>query len=259
VHLVQVSGHADAGRLQPWQHADDERRKHGESQGDEHGTRRQPKGDPVRHELARLVHRLDHLERVASSRQPGGRAEQRERERLDEQLRENPPAARAERAAHGKLAQAGHRARVDENGEIDRDQHGERTREQLTNAQRPHHGWIAQLRVRRDAGSKGQSAFRTCRCRLLRHGGELRVRLLDRDAGRETPENLERGSLPGRVLEGVHAQRDPELVPAREFEAFRHDANDGPRNAAEAHRSTDDVGVPREMQLPRLVADDDDR
>jgi hypothetical protein len=85
------------------------------------------------------------------------------------------------------------------------------------------------------------------------------LRLLDRDAGRETPENLERGPLSGRVLEGVHAQRDPELVAERECKTFRHDANDRPRNAAEAHRSTDDVGVPREMQLPRLVADDEDR
>ena len=89
-----------------------------------------------------VVERLDHAERVARETQPGGRAHQRERERFDEQLRENPPAARAERAAHRNLAQARHRARVDENGEIDRDDDGQRTRKQLTGAHRPQHGRI---------------------------------------------------------------------------------------------------------------------
>ena len=43
----------------------------------------------------------------------------------------------------------------------------------------------------------------------------------------------------------------------REFESFRHDANDGPWHAAEAHGSADHVWVATETNLPRLVADDD--
>ncbi len=84
--------------------------------------------------------RLHAAERDLRQHQPGGRANDRQRKRFDEQLREDAATARAERRAHGDLAEARHGAGVDENREVHGDDERERADEKLSDAHHPHPG-----------------------------------------------------------------------------------------------------------------------
>ena len=80
---------------------------------------------------------LDDIERVMREHEPSARTNNRKRQRFDEQLREDPAATRAERAAHGDLAETRDRSGIDENREVDRDDERQGPDEQLSEPERP--------------------------------------------------------------------------------------------------------------------------
>src|ERR1019366_9723228 len=93
--------------------------------------------------------------------------------------------------------------------------------------------------------------------------GELRLRLLERDAGLEPRDWL---GVAGAILH-LHGGQAADLEdagrkdlggPERIAEVRRHDADDLPGLAVELNRFADDGFAPAEARLPQLVAEDAD-
>jgi hypothetical protein len=95
--------------------------------------------------------------------------------------------------------------------------------------------------------------------RALAQRREFRLRLAERRAGGEPPEDGDGGPTERRVVKHVRAERRPRFVRDREREAVRHHAHHGGVRVPDLHGSPDDRGVGREARPPQVVAEDHHR
>jgi hypothetical protein len=198
-------------------------------------------------------------------REPDGGGHPAEHERLGEQLHDDPTAARAEGAPHDDLALARRRPREQQQGHVAADEHEEHQDEDLHQRQQPelirlHRRRAAEhLRVRHHLGLQVLVRVWPLPGRSLAERRELRLRLAERRAGGESPEDGDAGSAAWRIVEHARAKRCPRVVRDRKREAVRHHAHHGGVRLSELHGPPDDLRVAREARLPHVVAKDHHR
>jgi hypothetical protein len=123
--LLEPGLHVATRRLEPGQDAHDDGGEHGEPRDVEHEARGEAEVDPER-ELPvgdALLVGHHHRHRDPRERQPDGRRDAGQHERLHEQLSDDAPPAGAQRGADGDLAGARRRAGVDQDRHVHRHDH----------------------------------------------------------------------------------------------------------------------------------------
>ena len=147
-----------------------------------------------------------HARRTQAERRPreakaGDGGDRREHQRFGNQLRDDAAAARAERGAHGDLGFARDGASEHQRRDVGGAQQQERDEREIHHVEKHHlHAHIQRRAKRRHVGAHFRLQplirQRIRRGGAHRHRGELRLRGVERDAGREPAEHRDRGPSP---------------------------------------------------------------
>ena len=241
--------------------ADDEcgGERHGRGEG-EHGA---PYGHPrpsriEAHQLGRQ-HRAHGCHAPHGEQRPEQAAAQRQQQRLDELLPDDPPARCADRDAHGDLASTCRRSgeqqvrnvsTCNEQHEHDGGELGEHERARMLS--------VECVRVL-DAHVPLGVILGILTLELLHDPVDVRIRLTYRHARREAPEHTGEESSVALAAEfPVERERRPQLGARRKYEARRHHTDDRARKVVDPHDATDDARIGAEPAMPETVAQDDD-
>jgi hypothetical protein len=174
-------------------------------------------------------------------------------------LPDEPPAARAERGAHGQLALARAGAHQQQVGDVGaRDEQHEADRAEQDDE-------VGLGAAREGVGERlGEGRAPAVRvgvecARALGHGAHLGVGLPDRDAGAHQAHDLQEVVAAVLRVLRVEGHRRPDLAGVQgELELVGHDADDRARAVVDADGAADDVGVGAEALAPEAVLDEDD-
>ena len=196
--------------------------------------------------------------------QPHCPATEREHATFRDELHQQPPAAGADRSAHGELTMSRLRASEEKIREV-------RTRNQEHEAngglqypdretRRADDLFLHRLHLQRVTVRREHVILRARPLAPARHERrELSLRLRRGDAVLHSPNQVEEMVSAVLAIRGIELQRHPQLdVVVHDVEAGRHDADDLVLRAVHFDRLPDDVGSRRERRPPQLTGQHDE-
>ena len=191
----------------------------------------------------------------AARRDSQNRRRRRDEQALGQELRHEPPPARADRRAHRDLSRARRRPREQEARDVDAgDEEEQPHRAQQDEQRRPEEPDDLAVQLD-DAGAPAVVGPHVLAPEPRGERVELALRLLHRAARREPPHRLHEVRR-AAVLREIPHQPVPDIGVARKVKAGRHDARHLIVVVVHANELADDRGVALEPRAPEAMADE---